>query len=158
MHGAMLTRLAEDVGAGDGGPEAVWESLALSNLMIGLAVHRTHAFRSIGALGVIELTSPGRAGLVNEGLKRLDFAGDARRYYAVHATLDVKHSVSWNREVLAPLVADDPRRARQIAEGALARLAAGQRCFDRYRTALMGERRRPRTSHVQEGGRGDVRR
>jgi hypothetical protein len=34
---------------------------------------------------------------------------------------------------LHPLVAADPTLARPIAEGALARLEAGRRCFDRYR-------------------------
>jgi hypothetical protein len=59
-----------------------------------------------------------------------------RRYYAVHATLDVKHSEAWNREVLRPLVEADPRVARPIAEGALMRLNAGARCFERYRREL----------------------
>jgi hypothetical protein len=48
----------------------------------------------------------------------------------------VKHSEAWNREVLRPLVAADPRVARPIAEGALMRLAAGARCFERYRREL----------------------
>jgi len=37
---------------------------------------------------------------------------------------------------LRPLVAEDPRRARPIAEGALLRLRCGQRCFERYRREL----------------------
>jgi hypothetical protein len=136
MHGPMLAHLAEELGVQAAPEEIVWESLALANLMVGLAVHRQHAFRSLGALGVIELTAPGRATKVNEGLRRLGLGGAARRYYALHATLDVKHSASWNREVLGPLVAADPSRARPIAEGALARLAAGERCFDAYKRRL----------------------
>ena len=138
MHGPMLGRLAEELGiAGSASLDDVaWESLALANLMVGLAVHRKHAYRSVGALGVIELTAPARAKRVNEGLRRLGLQGDTRRYYALHATLDVKHSASWNREILHPLVASDPSLARPIAEGALARLEAGKRCFDRYRREL----------------------
>jgi hypothetical protein len=45
----------------------------------------------------------------------------------------VKHSETWNREVLRPLVSEDPRRARAIAEGAMLRLWHGARCFERYR-------------------------
>jgi hypothetical protein len=101
--------------------------------MVALAAHRRYAYASIGALGVIELTAPGRAAKVNAGLKRLGIAGEARRYFALHATLDVKHSAAWNREVLGPLVAADPRVARPIAEGALMRLNAGAKCFERYR-------------------------
>ena len=39
----------------------VWEALALGNMMIGLAANRYYAYQAIGALGVIELTAPGRA-------------------------------------------------------------------------------------------------
>jgi hypothetical protein len=137
MHGPMLQRLGEAL------PRAVcppvWETLALANLMVALASSRSYAYQSIGALGVIELTAPGRAEYVNAALKRLHFDGAARRYYALHATLDVRHSATWNREVLAPLVGADPRVAPLLAEGALMRLRAGARCFDRYRAELMPE-------------------
>jgi hypothetical protein len=135
MHGPMLARLGAALPKTDTPP--VWETLALGNLMVALATNRCYAYQSIGALGVIELTAPGRATLVNAGLKRLQFDGAVRRYYALHATLDVRHSQTWNREVLAPLVAENPSVAPRIAEGALLRLRAGARCFDRYREELM---------------------
>jgi hypothetical protein len=47
--------------------------------------------------------------------------------------LDVKHSEAWIAEAVRPLVEEDPRRARAMAEGALMRLTCGARCFDRYR-------------------------
>lgn len=136
MHGPLLGRLAEalDLHEGD---DIVWESLALGNLMLALASNRRYVWQSVGALGAIELTAPGRAECVNQGLRRLGITGDVRRYFALHATLDVKHSIAWNREALAPLVAEDPRRARMIAEGALMRLEAGARCFVRYRSILL---------------------
>lgn len=141
MHGPMLERLAHEIGLDELARTTtpVWESLALSNTMIALAQNRQYAYQSIGALGVIELTAPGRASLVNEGLVRLGVRGEARRYYALHATLDVKHSLAWNREVLAPLVDAEPRAAAAIAEGALLRLSAGARCFARYRRELRTE-------------------
>jgi Iron-containing redox enzyme len=135
MHGPMLQRLGEALPPTDIAP--VWETLALANLMVALASSRSYAYQSIGALGVIELTAPGRAEQVNAGLKRLHFDGAARRYYALHATLDVRHSQTWNREVLVPLVDADPRIAPLLAEGALMRLRAGARCFERYRAELM---------------------
>jgi hypothetical protein len=48
----------------------------------------------------------------------------------------VKHSIAWNAEAIAPAVAEDPRRARAIAEGAVIRLTCGARCFERYRREL----------------------
>jgi hypothetical protein len=139
MHGPMLGRLARELAIDPEAP-VVWESLALGNLMTAFASNRRYTFHSVGALGVIELTAPGRAAHVNAGLKRLGVSGEARRYFALHATLDVKHSIAWNREVLRSLVAERPETARAIAEGALMRLAAGERCFARYHLQLDGLR------------------
>ena len=133
MHGPMLGRLAQAM-AVDPAPETtVWESLALGNMMIGLAANRHYAYQSIGALGVIELTAPGRAVHVAQGLRRLGLNGKARVYFELHSTLDIRHSEAWNAEILAPLVAADPMVAPAIAEGAILRLRAGARCFQRYR-------------------------
>jgi len=137
MHGPMLEQLGRALDLTVRVESTVWESLALGNLMSALGANRHYTYQSVGALGVIELTAPGRAARVNAGLKRLGVNGTARRYYALHATLDLKHSAAWNREVLRPLVASDPRIARAIAEGALMRLLAGERCFVRYRRTLM---------------------
>lgn len=134
MHGPMLGYLKQELALDTSTP--LWQALALGNLMVGLAASRQYAYQAIGALGVIELTAPGRAEQVNAGLKRLGIAGAARRYYALHATLDVKHSEAWVAEVFRPLVEADGRIAPRLAEGALLRLRAGERCFERYRTAL----------------------
>jgi hypothetical protein len=136
MHGPMLGRLADDLQLRRGSTHVVWESLALGNLMVALAANRRYTYHSIGALGVIELTAPGRSACVNAGLKRLGISGASRQYFALHATLDVKHSEAWNREVLRPLVSEEPDVAIGIAEGALLRLEAGARCFERYRKVL----------------------
>ena len=136
MHGPMLEGLAKALELHPTDEDTVWEAHALANLLCALASNRRYTYQSVGALGVVELTAPGRAACVNMGLERLGFGMPVRRYYAVHSTLDVKHSEAWNREVLRPLVAADPRVARPIAEGALMRLAAGARCFERYRREL----------------------
>lgn len=133
MHGPMLERLAKTLELEPRPDDTVWESLALANLLAGLAANRAYAYHSVGALGVVELTAPGRASLVNRGLRRLGIGANARQYFALHATLDVKHSEAWNREVLTTLVQDQPELAQPIAEGALMRLQAGARCFARYR-------------------------
>jgi hypothetical protein len=133
MHGPMLERLASYFSLAPTPATVVPESLALGNTMIALARHRRYAYHSVGALGVIEMTAPTRAGHVDRGLRRLGIPGKKRHYFAVHAILDVKHSEEWNREVLRPLVVEDPRRARAIGEGAVMRLWHGARSFARYR-------------------------
>jgi hypothetical protein len=117
------------------------ESLALGNAMLALARSRRYCFQSIGALGVIEMTAPTRAGFVDAGLKRLRIPTKKRLYFTLHAVLDIKHSECWNREVLRSLVGEDPRCAHAIGEGAVLRLWHGARCFDRYRRHFALDRR-----------------
>ena len=133
MHGPMLERLAHHVDVHPTPESVIPEALALGNLMVAFAHNRRYAFHSIGALGVIEMTAPTRAGYVDRALRRLAIPAKKRHYFALHAVLDVRHSETWNREVLRPLVAEDPRRARAIGEGAVLRLWHGARCFERYR-------------------------
>jgi hypothetical protein len=133
MHGPMLERLIEHFEIVPQLETTVPESLALGNLMMALACSRHYAFHSVGALGAIEMTAPTRVRFVEIGLKRLGVPARHRTYFALHATLDVKHSQSWNREVIHSLIAEDHRRAAAIAEGAVLRLWCGQRCFERYR-------------------------
>jgi len=136
MHGPLLERLAVSLGLQPRVETTVWESLALANTMAGLAANRRYAYHSIGALGVIELTAPGRAKAVAAGLKRLKVPTGDRHYFDLHSILDVKHSLAWNAEAIHPLVAANPKVAPAIAEGALMRLECGRRCFERYRREL----------------------
>jgi hypothetical protein len=133
MHGPMLNSLVDTLNLEPAIETTVWESLALANAMTAMASARRYAWHSVGALGVVELTAPGRSACTAAGLKRIGLSGKERRYFTLHAVLDVKHSEAWNREALRPLVEEDPRRATAIAEGALMRLRCGERCFQRYR-------------------------
>ena len=140
MHGPMLARLADELDLERSAPgEIALESLALANVLLGLALNRRFAYHAIGALGVIELTAPRRARQVYHGLRRLGLSSVGQLYYLLHSTLDVKHSEAWNREAIGPLIEADPTVAPLIAEGALMRLEAGARCFDRYRRELWGD-------------------
>lgn len=133
MHGPLLHDVAAALDVKPSIETTVWESLALANAMTAMATNRRFRWHSVGALGAIELTAPTRACHVAAGLKRVGLSHRERRYFELHAVLDVKHSEAWNEEAIGPLVAEDPRRARAIAEGALIRLECGRRCFRRYR-------------------------
>jgi len=136
MHGPMLGQLVEILELDTQIEQTVWESLALANAMTAMATSRCYTWHSVGALGVIELTAPGRSASTAKGLRRIGLSERERRYFDLHAVLDVKHSRDWNEEAIKPLVAEDPRRATAMAEGALIRLACGERCFARYRAHL----------------------
>ena len=138
MHGPMLDALVRAMGVAPRIETTLAPSLALGNTMAALASNRSYAYQALGALGVIELTAPGRATYVSTGLRRLKVSAKARHYFDLHAVLDVKHSEAWNREVFAPIVAETPHAAPFIAEGALMRLQCGADCFDAYRRHLWG--------------------
>jgi hypothetical protein len=142
MHGPMLERTCAGLGLEPTIDGTAWESLALANTMTAFATTRRYAYHSVGALGVVELTAPTRVAMVAAGLKRLGCEPKVRKYFDLHAILDVKHSEDWNREALRPLVEEDPARARALAEGALMRLICGQRCFEVYRAYLWGGERK----------------
>lgn len=130
MHGRLLDGVIKYFEITPTVTDTVWESLMMANMMTALAVHRRYAYLAIGALGVIEMTAPGRVGQVDAGLARLGVPKEARRYFSLHAVLDVKHSREWNKEVIQPLSGD---HMREMAEGAYLRLWCGSQCFARYR-------------------------
>ena len=136
MHGPMLSRTTTMLGLKPTIDATLWQSLCLANTMTAFATTRRYIWQSIGALGVVELTAPTRVACVDAGLKRVGVVPEARKYFALHAQLDIEHSKGWNAEALVPLVEEDPSRARHIAEGAIMRLICGEQCFDTYRANL----------------------
>lgn len=152
MHGRMLAAMSTTLGLVPEVEATVWESLALANLMAGLACNRRYAYHAIGAIGAVEMTTAERARLLDKGLRRLEVAPRARSYFTLHGRVDTAHARTWNREVIRPLIAADPRLRAPIAEGALMRLNAAARCYARYRAVLWGEGRSlppvPRTPRV----------
>lgn len=145
MHGPMLDRLARALDLKPTIDATVWPSLALGNTLVAFSTSRRYAFHALGALGAVELTAPWRAANVAEGLKRLG-VGVERKYFALHATLDIAHSEAWNREVLHPLAQEKPDCIRALAEGAVMRLMAGARCFETYRAFLWDKPSRLRSA------------
>lgn len=139
-HGRLLERMVKELDLRPAINTTVWESLALSNTMVGLAFNRRYAFHAIGTLGIIELTAPGRVKKIAAGMKRLGLDGRTRAYYDLHAVLDGSHSRAWLREIIGPLVEADAGCKRHIAEGALMRLVCSERCFDRYYTEMLEEK------------------
>lgn len=150
MHGPLLHTLAQELEVAGAPIESiVWESLALANLLVGLAFNRRYAFHSVGALGVIELTAPTRAPRVVEALERVGLSGSATHYFRLHSTIDISHFAAWKTEVLIPLVAERPELAPHIAEGALMRLEAGARTFARYKREFGLDAPRPACRQVE---------
>jgi hypothetical protein len=138
MHGPMLEKTVHGLQLEPRIDDTVWPSLALANTLTAFATTRRYAYHAIGALGVVELTAPTRVRHVAAGLKRLGVEPRLRKYFELHAQLDIHHSQAWNQEALGSLVRDNPDCAPLLAEGAMMRLICGQRCFETYRAHLWG--------------------
>lgn len=136
MHGPMLSRTTQALGLTPTIGSTLWQSLALANTMTAFATTRRYVYQSVGALGVVELTAPTRVACVDAGLKRVGATPETRKYFALHAQLDIEHSKAWNAEALRPLVEEAPGCAPFIAEGAIMRLICGEQCFETYRAHL----------------------
>ncbi len=137
VHGPLYEAMAAELGVTDTPDhEFLWETLAVANLLTGLAVNRRYAWHSLGALSVIELTSPTRASRVAQGLARVGVSDQGCRYFRLHTVIDVEHWDAWLAEVIVPLVSATPELAMPLAEGALLRLNAGARLIARYRAEL----------------------
>lgn len=134
MHGPMLATVARILGVDGGDNDSIVpESQALCNVLVGLSYNRRYAFHALGALGAIELTAPTRAVKVVQAFDRLGIDRAASHYFRLHAVVDLAHAQTWRDEVLTPVVTERPEVARFIAEGALMRLQAGARTYERYR-------------------------
>lgn len=150
MHGPMLQQTSDELRLRPEVESTVWESLALANLMTGLAANRRYAYHAVGALGAVELTAPTRVSFVDKALRRVGADPRARAYFSLHARIDLVHSRDWNEHVIRPLVAAEPELRFAIAEGALMRLEAGARCFVRYRDHLVPDEGRASTRTTSE--------
>jgi hypothetical protein len=136
MHGPMLSAAVDELRLAPSIDTTLWPSLALANTLTAFSTTRRYAWHAVGALGVVELTAPGRVALVGKGLKRLGHPPIVRKYFDLHAALDVKHAEDWIANCLRPLVRDNPAVAQYLAEGSLMRLMCGQQCFEAYRAHL----------------------
>ena len=74
-------------------------------------------------------------GAEHDGMRSIrgEFHWEANFERVMENAVDIAHARAWIDEVIHPLVAEEPRRAPALAEGALMRLEAGRRCFARYR-------------------------
>jgi len=133
MHGPMLDGVVRELALKPAIDETVWPSLALANTLTAFSTTRRYAWHAVGALGVVELTAPTRVSKVAAGLKRLGCPPIARKYFDLHAALDIRHADDWIANCLRPLVSENPGVARYLAEGALIRLTRGLACFEVYR-------------------------
>jgi hypothetical protein len=122
----MRTRLAErfiDVGGLNG--TEIYEN---ANLVLMYGIHRHLAPRALGAMGLMEYTSPVRFQAMVDGCNRLGVPADVVHYQRIHVHVDADHGAEWLDNVLVPLAHRSEQARREIGMGILTR----ERVADAY--------------------------
>jgi hypothetical protein len=101
-------------------------SLAISNLVSMLGLHRRHRAALLGHLAYFEMTSVSAMRRYVAGLERLEVPPEARRFHEVHVLADGEHE-RISADMLRAVVADEPALARDVAFG-IGAAALVERC------------------------------
>jgi hypothetical protein len=126
MHSALFARTMAALGL-DSGYNAYLDrvpgvTLATTNLISLLGLHRRHRAALLGHLAMFEMTSVGPMSRYAAWMERLDVDPAGRRFYDVHVEADEVHQQLASHTMIGSLVAADPDPgvARSVLFGALA--------------------------------------
>ncbi|MFW5471213.1 iron-containing redox enzyme family protein [Knoellia sp. CPCC 206435] len=132
MHSELYAAMMHELGLastyGDHLDRVSGSVLAEVNLMSLCGLRRELRAAAVGQFALIELTSsPGSARLVRAA-RRLGCGPATERFYAEHVEADAVHEQILRREVIAPMLADEP----ELAEGLVFGIQAGQLLGSRF--------------------------
>jgi hypothetical protein len=106
------------------------EARVSGNISACLALSRRHYYKAVGYFGVTEYLAPRRFRCVVDTWRRHDLDEVGIVYHELHIGVDAGHAAGWFKNVIMPLVDDDPRAGPEIARGALIRLNTSQDYLD----------------------------
>lgn len=106
------------------------EALICGNLSACLSLSRRHYYRAVGHFAVTEFLFPRRCAQFASAWSRNGLSATGSRYHREHIAIDARHASGFFRNVISPAVDADPRVAKDIVWGALARLNSSQRYLD----------------------------
>jgi pyrroloquinoline quinone (PQQ) biosynthesis protein C len=96
--------------------------LRLANMYFDAVINRDKLYQAIGMLLATELMVPGRLEYQIEGWKRTGLADESMLYLQLHTTVDITHAEGWLRNVVVPLLAQDPAAMKPMTLGMYRRL------------------------------------
>jgi CubicO group peptidase (beta-lactamase class C family) len=92
-------------------------TLAEVNLMTLCGLHRSLRGALVGQFATVELTSSPGSDRLERAMRRLGCDSAAREFYAEHVEADAVHEQLVRRDVLVPLLADQPALAADVVFG-----------------------------------------
>lgn len=122
MHAALFARTMEAAGL-DSRPNAYLDripgfTLATTNLISFLGLHRRLRGALVGHLALFEMTSTGPMSRYSQALRRLGLPAGARRFFDVHVEADEVHQYLATDGMVAGLLAREPQMAADVVFGA----------------------------------------
>jgi Iron-containing redox enzyme len=93
-----------------------------ASLLLIYGIHRHLTPRALGAMGVLEHSSPPRFQAMVDGCRRLGVPEDVVDYPRVHVHVDADHGDEWFKGVFMPFVGYSPELLREISMGIATRV------------------------------------
>ncbi|MFJ6351021.1 iron-containing redox enzyme family protein [Streptomyces sp. NPDC054835] len=122
VHARLYAELLRDLGLnpayGHYLPSVGAAALAPANLMSLFGLRRSHRGALVGHFAALEITSSPAASRMAAALRRAGARGAAALFYDEHVEADAVHEQLVRREVVAPLLAEEPHLADDVAFGA----------------------------------------
>ncbi|WP_053724852.1 iron-containing redox enzyme family protein [Streptomyces sp. WM6378] len=139
IHAQLFADLMEDLGLdtayGHYVDQAPAEALAIVNLMSLFGLHRALRGALVGHFATVEITSSPGSRRLATAMRRLGVGPAAEHFYTEHVEADAVHEQVVRHEVVAGLLADEPRLDTDIAFGADATGLVEDRLTERLLTA-----------------------
>ncbi|MFF2364663.1 iron-containing redox enzyme family protein [Streptomyces sp. NPDC058122] len=144
----LMTDLSLDTSYGHYLDAAPAEALATVNLMSLFGLHRALRGALVGHFATVEVTSSPASRRLAEALRRMNAGPAAVRFYGEHVEADAVHEQVVRHEVVAGLLADEPRLETDVVFGVRATGHLEDRLAARLLPAWRDGRSALRTNHV----------
>lgn len=135
VHSLLFSRTAEYISRFQGQDKGdlmipYTETLACSNMQLGMALSRRHVWRLAGYLAAFELYATDRCRRLVDACVRQGMDVSQLEYLTEHIDADVGHARGLFQEVIEPMAASDTRAPLEITQGFLLRLQTSQAYCD----------------------------
>lgn len=143
FHTVLFKRLMDDLGIEYSRDNILssmsWEGVAGINLFNYFAIYPFNKMKYFGMLAATEMLDPDHYNKLIKGINRLCAGKNINHeYYVEHESLDVEHANGWLRNVIMPILADNPKKTQDFWIGFYLRLDSAQQYYDNlYYTLTM---------------------
>jgi hypothetical protein len=132
MHTAMFTRTIKslDIDTTNHSNYLTTEALVCGNLSLMLSLRRKYFYNAIGYFAVTEYMTPRRFKHILAAWRRNGIQVSEAEYYKEHIAIDAIHAKNWFKNVIKPVIDQNPDVVFEITRGVLYRLNTSKRYLD----------------------------